>query len=325
MPETFLHDHPDFKSLLDMTARELQIDEPSLIEKDYWIMQCLYGLGKVGLTFELKGGTSLSKGYGIIDRFSEDIDIRIEPNETLIGFKVYSGKNHDDPKHRKSRMDFFDWLAKFLAGKVSGLTHVARDETFDDSEKFRNGGIRLFYKNTYPLPEGIKEGILLEVGFDRTSPFQRKNISSWVYEKAKGASGASILDNRAIEVPCYEPKYTFVEKLQAVVRKYRLFLEGRGSRALPGNFVRHYYDLYKLIELPIVQKFIGTPEYEAYKKERFKGDDTKIANSNAFLLQDPKERALFQREYDRTGAMYYRERPEFERILKRLQDNLPKL
>ncbi|MEA2882414.1 MAG: hypothetical protein QOH32_1670, partial [Bradyrhizobium sp.] len=42
--------------------------------KDYWIMHSLYGLQKLGLIFELKGGTSLSKGFKIIDRFSEDID-----------------------------------------------------------------------------------------------------------------------------------------------------------------------------------------------------------------------------------------------------------
>jgi predicted nucleotidyltransferase component of viral defense system len=49
----------------------------TLVEKDYWIMHCLWGLKSQGSTFELKGGTSLSKGFGIIKRFSEDIDIRL--------------------------------------------------------------------------------------------------------------------------------------------------------------------------------------------------------------------------------------------------------
>jgi predicted nucleotidyltransferase component of viral defense system len=42
-------------------------------------MHVLYGLKNQGLAFELKGGTSLSKGYKIIKRFSEDIDIYIHP------------------------------------------------------------------------------------------------------------------------------------------------------------------------------------------------------------------------------------------------------
>jgi predicted nucleotidyltransferase component of viral defense system len=74
----YLHEHKDFKSLLDIVANEMGI-EAGLVEKDYWIMHTLYGLKKKGFQFELKGGTSLSKGFQIIDRFSEDIDIHITP------------------------------------------------------------------------------------------------------------------------------------------------------------------------------------------------------------------------------------------------------
>src|SRR6202522_1271028 len=78
MPRDFLHDHPQFADLIRIVAEGKSID-PALVEKDYWIMHCLFGLQKLGMKFELKGGTSLSKGFHIIDRFSEDIDIRIEP------------------------------------------------------------------------------------------------------------------------------------------------------------------------------------------------------------------------------------------------------
>ena len=55
MPERFLHDHPDFKTLLEITSREEEILEPSLVEKDYWIMHVLWGLSAQGLKYELKG------------------------------------------------------------------------------------------------------------------------------------------------------------------------------------------------------------------------------------------------------------------------------
>ena len=74
----YLHRHKDYKDLIRTAADEKGI-APDLVEKDYWIMHCLYGLTKQGYLFELKGGTSLSKGFGIIHRFSEDIDIRTEP------------------------------------------------------------------------------------------------------------------------------------------------------------------------------------------------------------------------------------------------------
>jgi predicted nucleotidyltransferase component of viral defense system len=82
MAVEYLHNNRDFADLIRIVADELSIN-PVLVEKDYWIMHCPFGLQQMGLSFELKGGTSLSKGLGIIDRFSEDLDIRIEPPEDL--------------------------------------------------------------------------------------------------------------------------------------------------------------------------------------------------------------------------------------------------
>jgi predicted nucleotidyltransferase component of viral defense system len=73
MPADYLHNHPQFGELIRIVAEEKGID-PSLVEKGYWIMHCLYGLQQLKMKFELKGGTSLSKGHKIIGRFSEDID-----------------------------------------------------------------------------------------------------------------------------------------------------------------------------------------------------------------------------------------------------------
>ncbi len=185
-----------------------------MVEKDYWIMHCLYGLQQLGMTFELKGGTSLSKGYQIIDRFSEDIDIRIEPPA---GRDVKTGRNQDKPAHIKSRQDFYDWLAKTI--RINGIIKVERDTAFDGTDMF-SGGIRLFYKNVTAPLDDLKEGILLEVGFDDVAPNTAKDISSWAYDYA--ASRVDIIDNRAKAVPCYDPGYTFVEKLQTISTKFRM-------------------------------------------------------------------------------------------------------
>ena len=65
----FLHEHKEFPALLRIIEEETGILS-HLVEKDYWIMHCLNGLKAQGYDFQLKGGTSLSKGYGIIHRFS---------------------------------------------------------------------------------------------------------------------------------------------------------------------------------------------------------------------------------------------------------------
>lgn len=321
----FLHNHENFKDLIEITAREQGISDPYLVEKDYWIMHCLYGLTELGLKIELKGGTSLSKAYHVIHRFSEDIDIKIEPDEAIVGFKVYCGKNHDDNKHRESKKKYFDWLANHIDGKIDGIIKVIRDEAFDD-EKYRNGGIRLLYNTHFTPNIGLKEGILLEVGFDKTTPNKKIDISSWAYDKgASSLESHLVTDNRAIGIACYDPCYTFVEKLQAIVTKYSFYKAGKNSGQLPVNFLRHYYDIYCLLDLEEVKNFIGTPEYEAYKKERFRGYDTDIKKCKGFTLEDEKDREVFKTNYEKSSSLYYKGQISFDDILKRFMDHFAKL
>src|SRR6266853_5772291 len=123
----FLHHHPEFPALMRIVGREMSI-APILVEKDYWIMHCLYGLQQRGMAFELKGGTSLSKGYGIIHRFSEDIDIRIEPPAEM---DVKTGRNQNSTAQCDSRKRIYDWLAETI--EIDGIDQVGRDEAFDDA------------------------------------------------------------------------------------------------------------------------------------------------------------------------------------------------
>src|ERR1035437_570092 len=171
-PDAFLHERSDFKALVETVADSEKINDPALVEKDYWIMHAVFGLKQLGLAFELKGGTSLSKGFGVIHRFSEDIDIRIEPFD---GLGVDMNPNHEKPQHVESRRQFFEKLCDKI--KISGITAVERDTTYDD-EKLRNAGLRLRYESLFGSIVGLKDGILLEVGFDHTTPNRAVTISS---------------------------------------------------------------------------------------------------------------------------------------------------
>jgi hypothetical protein len=88
----------------------------------------------LGLTFELKGGTSLSKGFQIINRFSEDIDIRIEPPN---GWDVKTRSNQNKRAHIQSRRDFYDRLAKTI--RIDGVEKVERDTAFDNRTMMSGG------------------------------------------------------------------------------------------------------------------------------------------------------------------------------------------
>lgn len=306
-PLPYLHQHSGFQELIRIVAEEKGID-PVLVEKDYWIMHCLYGLQEAGFQFELKGGTSLSKGYGIIDRFSEDIDIRIAPPDDM---DVKTGRNHDKPAHIESRKHFYDWLADNI--KTDGIISVSRDHEFDD-EKYRSGGVRLHYESAFAALPGLKEGILLEIGFDDVAPNQEVDISSWAYDFA--ADKVEVIDNRAKRVKCYHPGYTLVEKLQTISTKFRKQQE---AEEFSKNFLRHYYDVYCLLQQSDVQSFIGTEDYIAHKEKRFPAADNQvIAENEAFLLSDPAIRSLYETEYRKTASLYYKGQVPFETILQEI-------
>ena len=309
MPHEFLHQDEEFADLIRIVGEQRPIDAV-LVEKDYWIMHCLYGLQQMGLSFELKGGTSLSKGYGILERFSEDIDIRIEPPEDM---NVATNPNQQKKAHDESRKAFYDWLAEEIS--IDGITSVVRDHEFDD-DHYRSGGIRLHYDTQIGTLAGLKDGILLEVGFDIVTPNIPRTISSWAYDFA--ADKVEVTDNRAVDVACYHPGYTFVEKLQTISTKFRL-QQTEGD--FPDNFMRQYYDVFCLLQAPEVRTFIGTKRYKAHKQKRFRAKDNPVlAENEAFLLSDPATREIYADAYARPRTSYYASKPDFATIISALAE-----
>ena len=314
--DPYLHELEDYPDLIRIVAQEMDI-VPQLVEKDYWIMHCLYGLSVQGFEFELKGGTSLSKGYGIIKRFSEDIDLHIATARAP--FEVDTNPVHKKPRQVDSRKAFYDWLAKEIS--IEGIVRVERDTGFDDNI-YRSGGIRLFYNSHFEEFKGLKDGILLEVGFDDTTPNRQINISSWAFDRGR-ASDNIIENNQAIDIKCYHPGYTFVEKLQTVSTKFR---QQQESGTLPINFMRHYYDISQLLEHSDVLNFIGTDKYHQRKQTRFRtGDNLNIAENEAFILSDTGTREIYRDAFQRTLSLYHGEKPDFDKVLSKIHESIDSL
>ncbi len=316
MPD-FLHNHKDFPALLRIVGDERKI-LPGLVEKDYWIMHSLFGLQQNGFEFELKGGTSLSKGYGIIHRFSEDIDIHIKPPADM---KINENPNNTKTGAVAGRKAFYDWLTQNI--RIEGITNAERDTDFDNTKSYSSGGIRLHYKTFTESIDGVKEGILLEAGFDKVTPNNKVIISSWAYEKAI-ESKVAVIDNRALDIVCYHPGYTFVEKLQTIATKFRN--EQEDGRERP-NLMRQYYDVHSLLHDKSVQEFIRTEEYQQHKADRFPKIDLEIpiSENQAFLLSEDGLKDKFTARYQKTAALYYNGQPPFDELLTTINKWLKKL
>ena len=203
MPIDYLHNHKDFPALLNIVSDETGI-QAGLVEKDYWIMHVLYGLKQQGFEFELKGGTSLSKGYHIIDRFSDDIDIHIKPPANI---GINENPKNNKPNNIEARKRFYDWLAQEI--NIDEINHGERDHAFDDIVSYWSGGVRLIYQNKTEAIAGVKDCILLEAGFDKVTHNVKLTISSWAYDKAKTTGGIDIIYNRVFNFTIFnwEPSH----------------------------------------------------------------------------------------------------------------------
>ena len=306
MPK-FIHELSDAKALFETLGAEKNV-LPLVIEKDYWVMHCLWGLQQKGFEFEMKGGTSLSKGWRCIDRFSEDIDIRFEPSE---GLNLTGEKR----AHIEARFEFYDAVAKEV--EIPGIA-VERNRAFDDA-KGRNGGVSLRFDSYFnPLPE-LKPEVLLEIGFARTAPNEPKDFSSWALERTLQAN-VDVIDNRARAVKCFNPEYTFVDKLQTICTRFRQHRDRNEDRDRPRQFMRHYYDLYKLLELERVRSFIGTADYQTYKREKLRGEDAKeFASRRPFAITDDTTYRLFEKEFESINSLLLSPGPTFKEVMERLR------
>lgn len=233
---TFIHESPDFPDLLTLVrdglaARGVDL-APSLVEKDYWITHVLWALQGAGLEVSFKGGTSLSKAFGIIQRFSEDLDLRIGPGNS--GLPSAGNWKSDRKTAVAARRAFFQALADL---RLPGVNLELDEDSLGDAAK--GAVILVDYPGVFKdgLPASASPSIKLEIGEARIRPSLQRAISSWVQDHiGRDALGGRFAANYVPALDCVHPMVTLLEKLDAISRRFaRPDLEAR-------TFVRHYED-----------------------------------------------------------------------------------
>ena len=246
----FAHDDPEFDDLLRIVARDRGI-ALGLVEKDYWVTHALWALHDAGFEVWFKGGTSLSKGFGIIERFSEDLDLKLLPGK-LSSLPVVSNWKSEGAKATRERREFFEALPAFV--KVPGAD-VVLGEVIDKS--WRAADVRVHYpgKHLADLGSVMKPFVLLEVGSARVTPAVERDMTSFVHDYLSASQQLSAYaDNRPKAVRCVHPLVTLLEKLDALHRRVPKDSE-------PGTFVRHFEDAARIVgvldKLPVLEDYAG--------------------------------------------------------------------
>lgn len=234
---SFVHGDADWPDLLRIVAVATGRD-PGMVEKDYWVTHTLWSIVHQGFELWFKGGTSLSKGFALIERFSEDIDCRIDAG-TVQGLTKPRLSWKNEKGGVAERDAWFEQLAGALA--VPGCEVTRNREGSDD--RVRSAWIEVRYPARYAehLPVATRRFVLVEVGRARVVPFVACDISSWVHDwLEREGQLAAFTDNRPRGVRCVHPWVTCLEKLEAIARKFN-----RGHAA--PDFVRHYEDAARIL------------------------------------------------------------------------------
>ena len=269
-----LFEHPDFEQVVLGAGEHFREHSlrPAIIEKDYYVTEALRVIvDTVGEKTIFKGGTSLSKGWNLIGRFSEDLDIFLDP----VAFEPPLGKRSIDRELRALR----DSLAAHPALRL--LERESRTlGGFGRSDRFA-------YAQRFSAPGEIAGHVLVEAGTaSGREPAATVELRSYLgaFLAERGLSLGTD-DEGGFRMRLLHFRRTFVEKLFAIHGKVEL-LKREGQPL--GSHARHYYDLSCLAVQPEVAAMLASDEYATIKAD-----------------YDAISRAHFSRSYSAPEEMHF--------------------
>lgn len=225
-----------FEQLIILTSQHAAMPE-AIVEKDYYVSLLLRQLNQHIPDIIFKGGTSLSKAYRLIDRFSEDIDLSI------------FNEDHQLPAQRDLKL-----IHQAITNTVNEV-----ELSIQNPEQLRSRGRINRYEIIYDqirMTDMLKDHVLLETYFVYAPyPFETAIISNYIYDYLQQENLLHVA-NQFVELHPFQMKVqslhrTFIDKLFAICDKY----EAR----TPDKFSRHLYDLYHIWE--VIQYDLQELEY----------------------------------------------------------------
>jgi len=264
-----------FSDAIRTTAEQKEILD-IYVEKDYWVTYALYTIFKneIGKDTIFKGGTALSKCFGLVERFSEDIDLVVRKRKG-------ESNNQLTNKIRKISKIVSDELPEI---KIENITN----------KRGMNRKTAHIYSKEFSGEYGqIRDVIVVEATWLGSSePFVKTKVSSLVYEMMLNNRQLKIAEEYGLlpfEIQALEPKRTFCEKIMSLVR----FSYTENPIENLKNKVRHTYDLNLLLKNEELSKFFESDEFDKMLLKVASDDVESFKNNNAWLQNPPKEAKIF--------------------------------
>lgn len=323
-------DLPRRRRFCEEAAARLGLPGPS-VEKDYWVcwtLRALFSSPGVGEQLTFKGGTSLAKGWDLIQRFSEDIDVVID--RASLGFAGEAGPTASgiSNKERDRRLDrlLVASAAYTEAVLVPCLVRAMESEVVDsrdwkvalDPDDAQRQTILLVYPS--PFAEAyVRNVVKVELGArSDTEPRERIRVQSHL---AKAL--VDEVEERENVVLAVSPQRTFLEKV--------MLLHEEGYRdedaALNGRMSRHLYDVVRLAEAGIGERALDDPglfqrvaEHRRVFFARNRASHATLERGQLRLVPRGERLERWREDYRRMqDAMFWREPPTFDHLVAALR------
>lgn len=285
-----------FRDIISIVSERKNVTT-DIVEKDYYVTMILYLLSQKEIEIIFKGGTSLSKAYGVIDRFSEDIDIT---------FKEHLGES----RRKKLKYNILKPIAEDLEIEIKNWKDIESDKNYNHYD---------FYYNSVSDNSnfsGLSPFVKLETALMSYSfPTERRQISNYIYDTLKNEEPELIKKYNLIpfemSVQCINR--TLADKIFAVCDYY---LQGKAQRNS-----RHLYDIFKLLNyVEIDEEFV---ELMMKVREHRKTVGEKIApeaNENVDILQLAREiydSRFYENDYHNTTENIISDEIDYSIVIER--------
>lgn len=296
---------------------------PAAIEKDWWVQRTLELVfaTEIGEHTVFKGGTSLSKAWNLIDRFSEDIDLALDRkylgfNKPMTGSQVKKLREH---ALKFISENFFPLLQKTF--KDAGFGDVAlqlREPTSNDQDPLI---IEVNYPGVTDKSEYLQPRVLIEIGSrSLIEPFTEKQFSSFVGEHFKGRDFA----DASITIPTVNPERTFLEKIFLLHEEF----QQPSEKIKVDRLSRHLYDLEKLMDTEFAEKGLGNKELYQHIVEHRKTitslrgiDYANHAPGKVNPVPPDNLIAAWKKDYQQMQeSMIYRESLSWNKLMERINE-----
>ena len=320
----------DRLDVLNRVSSDLNIPSREIIEKDWWVTAVLRALFILPYAKHLsfKGGTSLSKCYGLIRRFSEDIDIAID--REYLGFSGQLSKTQISDKLRRAACSFVREQMQYDLAKAledDGINRSLFDVSVDitpvsttDPETI-NVSYRSALPSTLELSDYILPKVKIEVsGRSMNEPIGLVPLNSMIDQVYPHAP----FTEKSFDVNAVLPERTFLEKMFLLHEEFSKSNELMRTERMS----RHMYDLYQMLQTDIAWKAISNMGlyHQVIEHRRIfiglKGFNYNTLSRETINIIPPKYiRGLWKADYEKMQRhMIYGQSPSFEDMLESLSE-----